>query len=188
MDFAYRYTAGILNDAVHIRDEGYDQPPSATGKRKKDLTAVQSAEDGDLSLNCLRIAIASRQVAETGGRGAVNKEFLKSIAEDRNRVGLNVGPQNAGMSVAGIRLPAAKYTLTGVGWGLKEEWESEGEEDVPVVQSNGNGAEDVDVEMDGAADDEVEGLDVEGEGNMEDIFGADDGDDGGGEDLNMEDS
>lgn len=184
MDFAYRYTAGILNDAVHIRDEGYDQPPSATGKRKKDVTAAQSAEDGDLSLNCLRIAIASRQVAETGGRGAVNKEFLKSIAEDRNRIGLNVGAQHAGITVAGVRLPEDKHILTGVGWGFKESWESEGEEDV-LVESNGIGGEDVDMGMDGAADDEVEGLDEEGEGDMEDVFGADDG---GGGDLDMENS
>jgi transcription initiation factor TFIID subunit 9B len=187
MDFAYRYTAGILNDAVHIRDEGYDQPPSATGKRKKDLNAGQSAEDGDLSLNCLRIAIASRQVAETGGRSAVNKEFLKGIAEERNRIGLNVGTQHAGMVTGGVRLPEDKYTLTGVGWGLKEEWESEGEEDVPV-QANGIGGEDVDMGMDGAADEEVEGMDEEGEGNMEDVFGADDGDGLGGGDLDMEDS
>lgn len=185
MDFAYRYTAGILNDAVHIRDEGYDQPPSATGKKKKDLTAAQSLEDGDLSLNCLRIAIASRQVAETGGRGAVNKEFLKSIAEDRNRIGLNVGTQNVGPSIAGVRLPAEKYCLTGVGWGLREEWESEGEEDVPV-QSNGDNGDDVNMGMDGAVDEEVEGLDEEGEGDMEDVFGADNGDGGG--DLEMEDS
>lgn len=187
MDFAYRYTAGILSDAVHIRDEGYDQPPSATGKRKKDLTAAQSLEDGDLSLNCIRIAVASRQAAETGGRKAVNKEFLKHIAEDRNRIGLNVGAQNAGPTISGVRLPAAKYCLTGVGWSLKEEWDSEGEEDVPV-QSNGTGAEDVSMGMDGAADDEVEGFDEEGEGNMEDVFGAEEADGGGDEDLEMEDS
>ena len=186
MDFAYRYTAGILNDAVHIRDEGYDQPPSATGKKKKDIGAAQSTEDGDLSLNCLRIAIASRQVAETGGRAAVNKEFLKGIAEDRNRIGLNLGSQSTGPTIAGVRLPSEKYCLTGVGWGLREEWESEGEEDIPI-ESNGNGDVDVNMGMDGTADNEVEGLDEEGEGNMEDVFGTE-GDHGGGEDLEMEDS
>jgi transcription initiation factor TFIID subunit 9B len=186
MDFAYRYTAGILNDAVHVRDEGYDQPPSATGKKKKDVTAAQSAEDGDLSLNCLRIAIESRHSAENGGRGAVNKEFLKSLAEDRNRVGLNSMSQNAGPTIAGVRLPAEKYCLTGVGWGLREEWESEGEEDVPVGTEHVNG--DVTMGLDAVADEEVEGLEDEGEGTMEDIFGADEGNGGGGEDLEMEDS
>jgi transcription initiation factor TFIID subunit 9B len=65
-----------------------------------------------------------------------------------------------------------------VGWGLKEEWDSEGEEEV-----DGAGAERGDIGMTqvdrvgGGGDDDE---DDEGMGTMEDVFGDDTGDGGGG--------
>ncbi len=74
----------------------------------------------------------------------------------------------------GVRLPHEKYCLTGVGWGLKEEWESEIEEE---EEGAGEGGKGVGEEGDG---------DEEGDERMEDIFGEL-GDDGG-EDREMEDA
>jgi transcription initiation factor TFIID subunit 9B len=93
----------------------------------------------------------------------------------------------AGQMIGGVKLPPEKYCLTGVGWGLREEWDSEGEEDVVQIPEGGNG-----YGGDGAGEfgDEGTGMgdgDEEEEGRMEDIFGDDGGGGGGGEDEDMQD-
>ena len=199
MDFAYRYTSSVLSDAVHVQAEGYDNPSSQTDNRggrgrggagggrgggAGAGAAAAAADEGDVSLSALRMAIASRMSYQF--QGSLPKEFLKGLAEERNRIGLGVGLREQGTVVGGVRLPSEKYCLTGVGWGLKEEWDSEGEEE---VEGDGEGgrAEDVDmalVDGEGGLDGEEEDNDggEDGVGVMEDVFGEDpaDGDGGGG--------
>ena len=190
MDFAYRYTSSVLSDAVHVQSEGYDQANTSTDTHGRGRgagrgagsaaarSAVAMAEEGDVSLSALRMAIASRMAYQF--QGSLPKEFLKGLAEERNRIGLGVGLREQGTVVGGVRLPAEKYCLTGVGWGLKEEWDSEGEEEVEGDVPEGG---DVDMGLvDGTGDDEEEdGANDDGMGTMEDVFGEDAGDgDGGG--------
>ena len=125
LDFAYRYTSGVLTDAL-----GYEPPvPSslpAGEKKKRDNTAA-AADDG-VSLNALRTSVAGRASVmggSAGHGGGLSKEFLSEVASERNRVALPRVEREFG-----IRLPPERYCFTGVGWGVREAWEgeSEGEE------------------------------------------------------------
>ncbi|KAA8894168.1 transcription initiation factor IID, 31kD subunit-domain-containing protein [Sphaerosporella brunnea] len=123
MDFAYRYTSGVLQDALLFSDAinntantGAQNPPST------------------INNDDLRMAIASRVNHQFNP--SLPKEFLLDIAQERNRVALpTVGPE------FGVRLPPEKYCLTGVNWDLKaggEEWmdvEDDEEEDMGLGMS-----------------------------------------------------
>jgi transcription initiation factor TFIID subunit 9B len=177
LDFAYRYTANVLQDAVHLATEGYAAATDGTAGAKG------SAEVGSVSLPALRLSIASRLhfQFQTG----LPKEFLMDVASERNRIALPgvsrgfdpaaapngaVSGANQSISVGGLRLPPERFCLTGSGWNMKDEWDSEGEEDVPDATQTaaGNG-----VGGDGAADNEEGGDEEENDGKMEDIFGED---------------
>lgn len=190
MDFAYRYTSSVLSDALHIQNEGYDQADNTThsrgGRGAAARSAAQRAEEGDVSLAALRMSIQSRMSHQFQGQGAVPKEFLKQLADERNRISLNAQARDekgAGMTVGGVKLPHERYCLTGVGWGLKTEWESEGEESMEDDEGvNGPTAADGDdVQMDemedGAEDDDDD------PGQIEDIFGQQDGEKDGDEEM-----
>jgi len=62
----------------------------------------------------------------------------------------------------GMRLPPERYTMTGVGFGMQDEWESEGEEE---VEEEGKDA------IMNEAEEEDENEDEEG-GRMEDLYGG----------------
>ncbi|KAF7513856.1 hypothetical protein GJ744_006470 [Endocarpon pusillum] len=79
--------------------------------------------------------------------------------------------------IGGVKLPPEKYCLTGVGWGLREEWDSEGE-DVEVALQQGEGGLDAGEAM-RTAEAEGDG-DEDAEPTMEDVFGDDGGGAGGG--------
>ncbi|OSS53399.1 hypothetical protein B5807_01977 [Epicoccum nigrum] len=119
LDFAYRYTSGVLTDAL-----SYEPPvPSslpAGEKKKRDNTG--GAEEG-VSLNALRTSVAGRAASSMGGSAALSKEFLAEMASERNRVALPRVEREFG-----FRLPPERYCFTGVGWGVKEAWEGEEEE------------------------------------------------------------
>ncbi|PGH35347.1 transcription initiation factor TFIID subunit 9B [[Emmonsia] crescens] len=157
---------------------------------------------GSVSLGALRMSIASRLHYQF--QPGLPKEFLMDVAAERNRMmlpgvmrGLDGGAGTAAANAAaassassvmmgGMRLPPERFCLTGVGWGLKEEWESDGE------QGEGEGEEgEMDMDVDGnnngqqqiggaglgsfAKQGGVEGGEGEdeddGDGTMEDIFG-----------------
>ncbi|KAL9115835.1 MAG: hypothetical protein Q9227_000203 [Pyrenula ochraceoflavens] len=134
LDFAYRYTSSILSDALHLKLEGYDEVSATDAKGKK--KGGGGGEEGEISLGVLRTAISSRVAAGgvNGGTG-LPREYLMEMAEKRNKVALPVpgaqksGEKDEGIVMAGVRLPSEKYCLSGVGWGMKEEWSSEGEEE-----------------------------------------------------------
>ena len=193
LDFAYRYTANVLQDSVHLATEGYAAATDGTAGMKG------SAEVNSVSLPALRLAIASRLhfQFQTG----LPKEFLMEVASERNRIALpgvsrgfdpaaganGAAPAaNQSVVIGGMRLPPERFCLTGLGWDMKDEWDSEGEEDdMPdVMQQPGAG---MGVGGDGAEDNEDED---DNDGKMEDLFGEDttmgeagDGD----EDRNMTD-
>jgi transcription initiation factor TFIID subunit 9B len=102
MDFAYRYTSGVLQDALLFSDAINGTPN--TGSQNPPAT---------INNNDLRMSIASRVNHQFNT--SLPKEFLLDIAQERNRVALpTVGPEY------GVRLPPEKYCLTGVNWDLKE--------------------------------------------------------------------
>ena len=179
MDFAYRYTSSILSDALHIQNEGYDQAETTQtkgGRGAAAKNAAQKAEEGDVSMAALRMSIASRMSHQFQGHSNLPKEFLKQLADERNRISLNAHAKDdkggAGMMIGGIKLPHERYCLTGAGWGLKEDWVSEGEESVDGDGEGAPGVEGDDMQVDEVGEDD----DEEGLGNMEDVFGTDGGD------------
>ena len=158
LDFAYRHSSSILSDALHLSSDAYisqqtrarDAPP---GGGFKDA-------DGQVSANAVQLAIQSRlQYQFNGGSSAgLSKEFLLETAQKRNATALPRVLQNEW----GVRLPSERFVLTGVPWGLKDEFPAEEVE---------NGEKMEGVEM-------VEEMYVEDQegGNMEDIFGMGDAD------------
>nr|POE59090.1 transcription initiation factor tfiid subunit 9 [Quercus suber] len=170
LDFAYRYTSSVLSDSVRLSAEGYaggnaDQR-TAGGRGNK---ANEAATAEGITVQALRQAIASRQGYTFAG--ALPKEFMLQQAIERNRVAL---PKIESRTF-GVQLPDEKYCLTGVGWNLKEEWDSEEE----ILESNGEqhkiapaGERSQDDEDMGGVDAEAEqDEDEEGAGRMEDVFG-----------------
>lgn len=167
LDFAYRYTSSVLSDALRLSAEGYSG--QSNEKRRGPGAAAPGANDDSsgITVTALRQAIASRQ--GSAFEPALPKEFMLEQAADRNRVALPKVPR-----VLGVQLPEEKYCLTGVGWGLKEDWDDIPDDDeVPIVNGNGQAKalEQQDHQMGGldGAEDGVE--DEDGAAKMEDVFG-----------------
>jgi transcription initiation factor TFIID subunit 9B len=158
LDFAYRHSSSILSDALHLSSDAYmsqqvrgrDAPPG--GFRDA---------DGQVSVNAVQLAIHSRLQYQFGGGngGGLSKEFLLETAQARNKVALPRVLQNEW----GIRLPSERFVLTGVPWGLKEEWETE-DEDTGDAMEGLQGTEEQTAE---------ENEDAEEGGTMTDVFGGD---------------
>ncbi|KAJ4982547.1 transcription initiation factor TFIID subunit 9 [Stagonosporopsis vannaccii] len=137
LDFAYRYTSGVLSDALAYEPAVPSSLPQAE-KKKRDATA-----DEGISLNALRTSVAGRASVMGAGAGAVGgglaKEVLAEIASERNRVALPRVEREFG-----LRLPPERYCFTGVGWGVREAWEGEeegGHDDDDDDDDNGDGME-----------------------------------------------
>ena len=173
--------------------------------------AAVVGEKEEVSVASLRIAIGSRTQYQY--QGTLPKEFLVGLARERNRIGLAMGrgsnAQDAtsgaasgggaaqtGISMNGVRLPPEKYCLTGMGWGLRDEWDSEGfkeaeeddrggdldQVDDDMLMTTGLGQDGLSLE-DGMLKSqqnglvlEADGADEDGEATMEDVFGPEGGD------------
>ncbi len=166
LDFAYRYTSGVLQDALYLNAEGYAAAGlagSTTGKHNADGA---SKDSNAVNLTALRLSVGSRQNYQFNS--SLPKEFLLEMASERNKVALPSTRQEWG-----LRLPPEKYCLTGVGWNLKQEWDSDVDvdsmdEDGPEEDHGGSGDEaKPEGDEEGAEDDE------ESDARMEDIFGDD---------------
>ena len=169
MDFAYRYSSGVLTDALHIQTEAYDQADGAAQTKGRGSKQNQNkSEEGDISISALRMSIGSRLGYQF--QSSLPKEFLKQVADERNRISLQAQTRDSdkgGPVIGGVRLPHEKYCLTGMSWGLKEEWDSEGEESIAQPEEQDRPEPDDLMQMDDRQEDE----DLEGEGTMEDVFG-----------------
>lgn len=95
MDFAFRYTHGVLKDAMVYNDY-----------------AEQGASG--LTVEDIRLAIAARTQYQF--KPTAPKELLLQLASERNKKAL---PQVMGMW--GVRLPPEKYCLTAKEWNLDED-------------------------------------------------------------------
>ncbi|TKA77734.1 hypothetical protein B0A55_04176 [Friedmanniomyces simplex] len=176
LDFAYRYTSGVLSDSLRLSAEGYaGQPERGAGRGRGAGAGAGDAAAGEgITVTSLRQAIASRQGYTF--QGHLPKEFMLEQAAERNRVALPKVERSYG-----VQLPPEKYCLTGVGWNLKDEWDSDedvedGEEEAeaqPKQLTNGTAhpAREDDVGMGGMEDEDE---DEEGAGRMEDVFGGED--------------
>lgn len=160
LDFAYRYTSGMLSDSLRLSAEGYSSQADRGNKRGGD-------EGNAITLTALRQAIASRQGHTFAG--PLPKEFMMEEAAERNRIALPKVERSYG-----VQLPPEKYCLTGIGWGIKDEWDSEEEildadDERPALPASKE-----DDQMGGMDDAGEEGEDdEEGAGRMEDVFGED---------------
>lgn len=158
LDFAYRHSSSILSDALHLSSDAYVSQQT----RAKDAPPGGSFRDADgqVSVHAVHLAIQSRLQYQFGGGngGGLSKEFLLETAHARNKVALPRVLQNEW----GVRLPSERFVLTGIPWGLREEWETDDEA--------GEGMEGVENTEEPAADDAD---DAEEGGTMDDIFGAD---------------
>lgn len=194
LDFAYRYTSSTLQDAVYLVTEGY---PGESGNRTEgNPNKVQHHDLSSVSLQALRMSIASRLQYQFNP--TLPKDFLMDMAAERNRIilpgavrGVDTGvthpnPSANSVLMGGVRLPPERFCQTGISWDLKDEWESEGEEDVIVDNSIQNGSTEVpeqkEMDMEEAEEDD-DADDDEGDGRMEDIFGEDSNDDNKGDET-----
>ncbi|CDR45304.1 CYFA0S17e01178g1_1 [Cyberlindnera fabianii] len=102
MDFAHRYTAGVLKDAVIYNDhaKGTGGSGTLTGK--------------NISTEDIRLAIAARTNYQFNP--VTPKELMLELAAERNKKSLP--PVLPGY---GIRLPPEKYCLTARDWSLSDE-------------------------------------------------------------------
>ncbi|OCK82292.1 TFIID-31kDa-domain-containing protein [Lepidopterella palustris CBS 459.81] len=150
LDFAYRYTSSVLSDAI-----SYGDAPTAPISKK----GGTGGDDGGVSIAALRTAVASR--AGFQFNPALPKEFLAEVAGERNRIALPRVEREYG-----VRLPPERYCFTGVGWGIKDAWESEGEEETDEGGKAGAGL--------GAGADTVmgEGDEDDNEGEFEEVMGV----------------
>ena len=167
LDFAYRYTSSILQDALHFTSEGYGTASSSTGigagggagaGGRKGGEAAGHNDFSSITLSSLRLSIASRTHYQFNS--TLPKEFYNELAAERNRVALPGVQKEWGM-----RPPPEQYCLLGAGWELKEEWDEE------MVDA------DEAMEVKEERDEITPGGDEEEGGRMEDLFGGDgDGD------------
>ncbi|KAI4256512.1 MAG: hypothetical protein LQ352_002060 [Teloschistes flavicans] len=159
MDFAYRYTSSTLQDALHLTSEGYGTQTAGTAK------ATNNNDMSTITVSSLRMSIASRTSYQFSP--TFDKESYQKIALERNQVQLPAITKDWG-----VRLPPEQYCLTGVGWKLRNEFESAPGQD--------DGADNLGDQpmMDGVEDCDDDGAE-DGNERMEDLFGEDvDGNEG----------
>ncbi|KAI1816859.1 transcription initiation factor IID, 31kD subunit-domain-containing protein [Poronia punctata] len=130
LDFAYRHTSSILNDALHLSGDPYTTHAGAKPSASSGAVPVApSGGDATVSTNAINIAIASRQAYQfrggaggggAGGGGAggggSSKEWLQELARERNKVALPRILANEW----GVRLPNERFVLDGQAWTLKD--------------------------------------------------------------------
>ncbi|EED22247.1 transcription initiation factor TFIID, 31kD subunit, putative [Talaromyces stipitatus ATCC 10500] len=176
LDFAYRYTSSTLQDAAHLAMEGYAGVPTGPGETNVSTGNGRGVvELNTITLQALRLNVATER----------NRIALPGVARGGETATKN---PFSNVSMGGMRLPPERFCLTGTGWNLKEEWESEGEEDVDETEPTAtlpnatqNEHQEADADEDGMEDDDEDG-------RMEDIFGEDMNMKEGDDDENMEDA
>ncbi|OWB55864.1 hypothetical protein B5S28_g1748 [[Candida] boidinii] len=109
MDFANRYTTGVLKDATLYNDHVHS---STTGGNMS--SAGNSGTHNLLTNEDIRLAIAARTNYQF--KPVPPKKLLMKLAAERNEK-----PLPPVMPTWGIRLPPEKYCLTAKDWDLSEE-------------------------------------------------------------------
>ena len=149
MDFAYRHTRSTIEDSLHLTSEAYASN-AAPGK-------VNNNDQNTITLPSVNLSIGSRTMFQFNPH--LPKEEMMELAQEYNRTALPVpSPRHPGS----LRLPPPEYVMNGVGFALKDTYESEGEE----VSLNEN----MDTGEEGTGEGNEEFGTEEG-GTMEDVFG-----------------
>ncbi|KAK3693711.1 transcription initiation factor IID, 31kD subunit-domain-containing protein [Podospora appendiculata] len=171
LDFAYRHTSAVLSDALHLSADPYTshagaRPSAASG------AAPVNVGDATVSANAVQLAISSRlgfQFRGGSGGGGPSKEWLMDLARQTNRTMLPRIMTNEW----GVRLPAERFVLNGLSWGLRDAWAGQDGAD----DDSSDEDEDMD-DGDAAAADAMQGVEIEdigGDGveggTMDDVFG-----------------
>lgn len=116
MDFAHRYTSGILKDAIIYNDHSQlnntnsQQAPSGVLSNAGNAGSSQT----NLTTDDIRLAILSRTYYQF--KPLPPKELLLELAKERNRK-----PLPAVIPSWGLRLPPEKYCLTASDWNIQDE-------------------------------------------------------------------
>ncbi|KAK8146082.1 hypothetical protein MY1884_001758 [Beauveria asiatica] len=165
LDFAYRHTSSILNDALHLSGDPY---VSQAGAKPSATAGASAAAPGDaaISANAIKLSVAARlgyQFRGGSSGGGISKEYMQELARERNKVAL----PRVVTHEWGVRLPSERFVLSGTSWGLQDVWDEIGDEEVPEA-AGGDAMEGIQ----GPALEDVGGDGVEG-GTVEDMFGDD---------------
>ncbi|KAM0467004.1 hypothetical protein ACHAPV_000516 [Trichoderma viride] len=170
LDFAYRHTSSVLNDALHLTGDPYIT--QAGSKPSGAIGGAMAAPSGDASVsaNAVKVAIAARlgyQFRGGSSGGGISKEYMQELARERNRVALpKIVPNEWG-----VRLPSERFVLSGTGWGLKDIWGEEGGDDDDDEESSAQGGDAMEG-IEGPEPEDIGGDGVEG-GTVDDVFGDD---------------
>lgn len=147
LDFAYRHTSSVLNDALHLSTDPYvthagARPSGSSGA----VPSAPAVQDATVTTSAVNLAIASRQSFQFrggagghNGGGGASKEWLQELARDRNRAALPRILANEW----GVRLPNERFVLSGQAWSLKESWDG-GDDDDDDGEGGGGGYSDED--------------------------------------------
>ncbi|KAK5992800.1 Transcription initiation factor TFIID subunit 9 [Cladobotryum mycophilum] len=169
LDFAYRHTSSVLNDALHLSGDPYITQAGSKSSSSALITAP--AGDASVSANAVKLAIAARlgfQFRGGSSGGGISKEYMQELARERNKVALpKIVPNEWG-----VRLPSERFVLSGTSWGLKDMWDEADLDDDEEESSSQQGGGDAMEGIEGPAPEDVGGDGVEG-GTMDDVFGDD---------------
>ncbi|KAL6863021.1 Transcription initiation factor TFIID subunit 9 [Amphichorda felina] len=166
LDFAYRHTSSILNDAIHLSGDPYI---TQAGSKPSATSGATAAAPGDATVtaNAVKLAIGARLSYQFRGGstgGGISKEYMQELARERNKVALpKIVP-----SEWGVRLPSERFVLSGASWGLKDMWEEAGGDWDEEDEQDGDAMEGIEApQLEDDGGDPVEG------GTMDDVFGHD---------------
>ena len=175
LDFAYRHSSAVLNDALHLSADPYTSHAGAKPSASSGAVPVNPGE-AVVTSNAVQLAIASRLGFQYRG-GGTSKDWLLELAKERNKVALpRIAP-----SEWGVRLPSERFVLSGTSWSLKDVWagpggdqdedEEDDDEEMPEMALGGGPGGGGDA-MEGIETEDIGGDGVEG-GTAADIFGDD---------------
>lgn len=165
LDFAYRHTSSVLNDALHLSGDPYVTQAGSKPSAGSGAIAV-AAGDAPVTANAVKLAIGARLAYQFRGGssgGGISKEYMQELARERNKVSLpRIVPNEWG-----VRLPNERFVLSGASWGLKTGWD-EADDDDEGSASGGDAMQGVEApDLEDVGGDPVEG------GTVDDMFGDD---------------
>ncbi|PNY24546.1 Uncharacterized protein TCAP_05526 [Tolypocladium capitatum] len=169
LDFAYRHTSSILNDALHLAGDPHVTQAGAKPSAASGATATAPGE-APITANAVKLAISARlsyQFRGGSAGGGISKEFMQELARERNKISLpKIVPNEWG-----VRLPSERFVLSGTSWGLKDMWDGDEGEGEDEDEDQPHGA-DLMEGIEGPEPEDVGGDGVEG-GTVDDVFGDD---------------
>ncbi|KAI1495423.1 transcription initiation factor IID, 31kD subunit-domain-containing protein [Biscogniauxia marginata] len=189
LDFAYRHTSSVLSDALHLSTDPYTTQAGARPSASSGAAPTAPGNsDAVVTTNAVNLAIASRQAYQFrggigggmggagggGGGGGTSKDWLQELARERNKIALPRVLANEW----GVRLPNERFVLSGVGWGLRDQWAEDGADSDEDEDEDGGGADTMEGLESSAAQKNKDGAGEGGDegGGLDELLGDDIGD------------